>query len=182
MIVHLIIACEIMFWVFIAVGLAARYLLRRKTLGAALLICAPLVDVVLLVATALDLRGGGEANFTHGLAAAYIGFSVAFGHSLISWADTRFAYRFAGGPAPVAPPKYGSARALREWREFGKAAIAWAVACGLLGAAIFLVDDPTRTGALDGWISKLTVVLAIWGAIALSYTVFPKREKVTARG
>ena len=48
-------------------------------------------------------------------------------------------YRFAGGPAPVAPPKYGSARALREWREFGKAAIAWAVACGLLGAAIFLV-------------------------------------------
>lgn len=182
MIVHLIIACEIMFWVFIAAGLAARYLLRRKTLGAALLICAPLVDVVLLVATALDLRGGGEANFTHGLAAAYIGFSVAFGHSLISWADARFAYRFAGGPAPVAPPKYGSARALREWREFGKAAIAWAVACGLLGAAIFLVDDPTRTGSLDGWISKLTVVLAIWGAIALSYTVFPKREKVTARG
>ena len=107
MIVHLIIACEIMFWVFIAAGLAARYLLRRKTLGAALLICAPLVDVVLLVATALDLRGGGEANFTHGLAAAYIGFSVAFGHSLISWADARFAYRFAGGPAPVAPPKYG---------------------------------------------------------------------------
>lgn len=182
MIVHLIIACEIMFWVFIAAGLAARYLLRHKTLGAALLICAPLVDVVLLVATALDLRGGGEANFTHGLAAAYIGFSVAFGHSLISWADARFAYRFAGGPAPVASPKYGSARALREWREFGKAAIAWAVACGLLGAAIFLVDDPTRTGALDGWISKLTVVLAIWGAIALSYTVLPKREKVTARG
>lgn len=107
MIVHLIIACEIMFWVFIAAGLAARYLLRRKTLGAALLICAPLVDVVLLVATALDLRGGGEANFTHGLAAAYIGFSVAFGHSLISWADARFAYRFAGGPAPVAPPEYG---------------------------------------------------------------------------
>ncbi|MDN5544878.1 MAG: hypothetical protein L0H03_06355, partial [Rhodococcus sp. (in: high G+C Gram-positive bacteria)] len=61
-------------------------------------------------------------------------------------------------------------------------AIAWAIACGLLGAAIFLVDDPARTGALDGWISKLTVVLAIWGAIALSYTVFPKREKVTARG
>ena len=82
----------------------------------------------------------------------------------------------------MAPPRYGSARALREWREFGKAAIAWAIACGLLGAAIFLVDDPARTGALDGWISKLTVVLAIWGAIALSYTVFPKREKVTARG
>ena len=60
MIVHLIIACEIMFWVFIAAGLAARYLLRRKTLGAALLICAPLVDVVLLVATALDLRAAAR--------------------------------------------------------------------------------------------------------------------------
>ncbi|MGC0362559.1 hypothetical protein ABH922_000543 [Rhodococcus sp. 27YEA15] len=181
MIVQLIIACEIMFWVFIAAGLAARYLLRRPTLGAALLICAPLVDIVLLVATALDLRGGGEANFSHGLAAAYIGFSVAFGHSLVSWADARFAYRFAGGPAPVRPPKYGTARATREWREFGRAALAWAISCGLLTLAIHYVDDPSRTEALSSWIGKLTLVLGIWGIIALSYTLFPTRTAVNSR-
>ncbi|NMM86631.1 hypothetical protein B2J88_20045 [Rhodococcus sp. SRB_17] len=182
MIIHLIVACEIMFWVFIAAGLAARYLLRKPTLGAALLICAPLVDVVLLVATALDLRGGGQANFSHGLAAAYIGVSVAFGHSLVAWADAQFSYRFAGGPRPVAPPKYGTPRALREWREFGKAALAWAISCGLLTVAIFLVDDAGRTEALEGWISNLTLVLGIWAVVALSYTLFPKREKLTARG
>ena len=182
MIVTLIVACEIMFWVFIAAGLTARYLFRKPGVGAGLLICAPLVDVVLLVATALDLRGGGQANASHGLAAAYIGVSIAFGHSLISWADARFAYRFAGGPKPVAPPKYGTPRAVREWREFGKAALAWAVSCGLLAAAIVMVGDASRTEALSSWIRTLTVILAVWGAIALSYTVFPKREKLTVRG
>ncbi|ROZ44095.1 hypothetical protein EEB13_23875 [Rhodococcus sp. WS3] len=182
MIVTLIVACEIMFWVFIAAGLTARYLFRKPGVGAGLLTCAPLVDVVLLVATALDLRDGGQANASHGLAAAYIGASIAFGHSLISWADARFAYRFAGGPKPVAPPKYGTPRAVREWREFGKAALAWAISCGLLAAAIIMVGDASRTEALSSWVRTLTVVLAVWGAIALSYTVFPKREKLTVRG
>ncbi len=107
MIVQLIVACEILFWVFLGAGLTARYLLRRPTLGAVLLVGAPLVDVVLLVATTIDLRGGAEASWSHGLAAAYIGFSVAFGHSIIRWADGRFAHRFAGGPAPRSPPGTG---------------------------------------------------------------------------
>ncbi len=181
MIVHLIVVCEILFWVFLGAGLTARYLLRRPTLGAALLVGAPLVDVVLLVATTIDLRGGAEATASHGLAAAYIGFSVAFGHSIIRWADARFAHRFAGGPAPVKPPRHGAGRAIREWREFGKAVIAWGIACGLLLAAITMVDDPTRTAALSGWIDNLTVVLGIWGVVALSYTVFPARAKAVER-
>ncbi|MFD1810719.1 hypothetical protein [Rhodococcus gannanensis] len=177
MIVHLIVACEILFWVFLGAGLTARYLLRRPSLGAALLVGAPLIDVVLLVATTIDLRGGAEASWSHGLAAAYIGFSVAFGHSVIRWADARFAHRFAGGPAPVRPPRHGTARAVREWREFGKAVVAWSVACGLLLAATAMVGDPSRTAALSDWTETLTVVLGIWGVIALSYTVFPVRAK-----
>ena len=42
----------------------------------------PLLDLVLLAATVLDLRAGSTATFVHGLAAAYIGFSVAFGRSI----------------------------------------------------------------------------------------------------
>lgn len=181
MIVQLIVACEILFWVFLGAGLATRYLLRRPALGAALLVAVPLVDVVLLGATAIDLRGGAEASWSHGLAAAYIGFSVAFGHSIIRWADARFAYRFAGGPAPARPPRHGKARAIREWREFGKAVIAWGIACSLLLAAIAMVGEPSRTVALSEWIRTLTVGLGIWGVIALSYTVFPARARGSER-
>ncbi|PTR28703.1 hypothetical protein C8K36_10364 [Rhodococcus sp. OK519] len=181
MIVPLIVACEILFWVFLGTGLAARYLLRRPTLGAVLLVGAPLVDVILLVATTIDLSGGAVASSSHGLAAAYIGFSVAFGHSIIRWADARFAHRFADGAAPTKPPRHGAARAIREWREFGKAVVAWAIACGLLLAAIAMVGEPSRTAALSDWIRALTAVLGIWGVIALSYTVFPARAKVAER-
>lgn len=176
MIVQLIVACEVLFWVFLGSGLVARYPLGRPTLGAALLLCAPLVDVVLLVAAAVDLRTGGVASWSHGLAAAYIGFSVAFGHSIIRWADAHFVHRFAHGRAPTKPARYGRARAAREWREFGKALIAWGVACGLL-AAIGMVGDPHRTEALSDWIRTLSVALGVWGVIALSYTVFPARER-----
>ncbi|MDI5944050.1 hypothetical protein QLR68_39155, partial [Micromonospora sp. DH15] len=126
MLVAVIVGCEIGFWVLLVAGLVARYPLRRPRLGAALLVCVPLVDLVLLAAAALDLRRGATADATHGLAAAYLGFSVAFGHSLIRWADQRFAHRFAGGPPPVRPPRYGWARARHEWREWAMGLLGWA--------------------------------------------------------
>ena len=104
MLVAIIIATEIGFWVLLGAGLAARYLLDRRRLSTVLLASVPLVDLVLLIATVIDLSGGATAGFKHGLAAAYIGFSVAFGHSVIRWADQRFAHRFAGGPPPWRPP------------------------------------------------------------------------------
>jgi hypothetical protein len=177
MLVAVIVACEIGFWVVLGAGLTARYLLGRRRLGAALLVCVPLVDLVLLVATVVDLRGGGRADFTHGLAAAYLGFSVAFGPGLVRWADARFAHRFAGGPPPPRPPRYGAARARREWREFGKAVVAWAISCGLLLAAIALVGDAERTRALVAWVERLTIVLAVWSLWPITYTLWPARPK-----
>jgi hypothetical protein len=116
------------------------------------------------------------AEAAHGLAAAYIGFSVAFGRSLIGWADERFAYRFAGGPPPRRPPRGGLERTRYEWREFGKAAIAWAISTGLLVAAIAIVGDAARTEALQGWILRLTTVLAIWALWPITYTLWPSRR------
>ena len=179
MLLALIIAAEIAFWVVLAAGLAARYLLRRPRLGLVLLALVPLVDLVLLVASTVDLARGATAEFGHGLAAAYIGVSVAFGHSMIRWADERFAHRFAGGPPPTRPPRHGRARTRYEWREFGKAAIAWAVAAGLLAAAIALVGDAERTEQLQGWIVRLTMVLAIWSLWPISHTLWPKRPPRT---
>lgn len=173
MLVTIIVACEVGFWVFIAAGLIARYPLRRPRLGAVLLICAPVVDLILLGATAIDLSRGAPAEVAHGLAAAYIGFSVAFGHGMIRWADERFAHRFGGGPAPVRPPHYGAERTRREWREFGKAALAWAISCALLVVAILIVGDAARTGELEAWIVRLSVVLAIWSLFPIGYTIWP---------
>ncbi|WP_435209676.1 hypothetical protein [Micromonospora sp. bgisy143] len=178
MLVAVIIGCEIAFWVLIAAGLVARYPLRRPRLGAVLLVCVPLVDLALLAASVLDLRRGATADVTHGLAAAYLGFSVAFGHSMVRWADQRFAHRFAGGPPPVRPPRYGWARARHEWREWAKALLGWAVACGLLGAAILWVNDAERTRELGNWIRSLTIVILIWlVAFPVWETVFPRRPK-----
>lgn len=175
MVLTVLVAGEIGFWVLLGAGLLARYLLRLRRVGAALLICVPLVDLVLLIATAIDLRRGATANATHGLAAAYLGFSIAFGHSMIRWADQRFAHRFAGGPPPWKPPKGGWARTRHEWREWGKGMLGWAIACALLGAGILLVGDADRTAELRGWIVRLSGVMVIWLVIdPLWLTIFPK--------
>ena len=176
--VAVIVACEIGFWVVLGAGLVARYLLRMRRLGAALLIATALVDLVALTAAIVDLRGGATADWSHGLAALYIGFSVAFGPIMVRWADGRFAHRFAGGPAPTKPPKYGLERARYEWKLWFRAVLASAISGALLFAAIRLVDDAGRTASLNDTLGVLPRVVIIWGIIALSYTIFPKASKV----
>jgi hypothetical protein len=160
--VVLIVACEIGFWVLLGAGLLARYALRMRRLGAVLLFCTPVVDVVLLVATVFDLRAGGEAESVHGLAAIYLGVSVAFGHTMLRWADQRVAHRFAGGPPPVKPPRHGMAKVRHEWREWGKFAVAWAIACSVMLLLMFVVATPERTQALWGQMGSMTLVGVIW--------------------
>jgi hypothetical protein len=57
---------EIAFWALLAAGLAARYLLRRRRFSTALLVAVPLVDLVLLTATVVDLGRGATAGSSHG--------------------------------------------------------------------------------------------------------------------
>ncbi|WP_329520455.1 hypothetical protein [Spirillospora sp. NBC_01491] len=180
MLFAVIVACEAGFWLVLLAGLGARYLLRWRRAGAALLLCVPLLDVVLLTATVVDLRGGATAGFGHGLAAAYLGYSVAFGHGWVRWADERFAHRFADGPPPRAKPRHGRARARYERSEFGKAALASAIGCGALLLMIALVGDPDRTEALLGWTLRLGTVLAIWSLWPITYTLWPARPEPAA--
>lgn len=163
MILAAIVACEIGFWVVLAAGLATRYLLRRRRLGAVLLAAVPVVDLALLAFTVVDLRHGAEPSFAHGLAAVYLGISVVFGHSMVRWADVRVAHRWAGGPPPAPKPPGGSwASARREWREFGRGCLAVAITAVLLLGAIALVGDGGDTSELRGWFGRLGAVLAIW--------------------
>ncbi|MGW7259222.1 hypothetical protein [Streptomyces sp. NPDC054834] len=177
MIVGLVVACEVAFWVLLAAGLVFRYVFRMPRVGLALLLCEPLLEVVLFVVTAVDLKNGAEPDWRHGLAAVYIGFTVGLGHSTLQWADARAAHRFAGGPPPVRPPKYGTARALHEWRVAGRWILAALVAIALLQAAVWYVGGAGGTGSLREWQQRMLWLIGINVAIAGSYTLFPKRER-----
>ncbi|MFD1534355.1 hypothetical protein [Pseudonocardia aurantiaca] len=166
--VLLIGACEVGFWVLLGAGLAARYLLRARRLSTVLLVLVPVLDVVLVTASLVDVAGGSPPSLTHGLAAVYLGFTVAFGHSMIRWADTAFAHRFAGGPPPRKPPQYGAAKVAYEWREWGKMALAWGIAL----AVIFVTAAVAGTGVpplgewfadpMWSWGARLMPVVLIW--------------------
>lgn len=66
MILIAIVACEIGFWLVLLAGLLARYMLRRRRLGAVLLAGVPLIDIVLLALTVVDLRQGARPEFDTG--------------------------------------------------------------------------------------------------------------------
>lgn len=172
MILAAIVVCEVAFWVALLAGLGARYVLQRPRLGAILLILAPVVDAILLVLVAVDLLGGGVASWQHGIAALYIGLSVAYGPRMVAWADQRFAYRFADGPKPARLT--GSAYTLKCWRDVLLTLLVVAIAGAILGALILLVSDQTRTAALSGFFAVLGFILMIDVLWAVSYTLWPR--------
>lgn len=147
----LILACEISFWVALFVGLAFRYLLRWRRASQVALLCVPLIDVALLIFTVVDLRGGANATFAHGLATAYVGFTVAFGPVVVSWADQQFAYRFGGVPLPRKPASGRWASVLHELKLWARCLVAVLITYVLLSALVAAVNDPSRTQALDIW-------------------------------
>jgi hypothetical protein len=157
-----IVAGEIGFWVFIVAGLIARYPLKLRRTSVVLLAATPVVDVVVLVATMIDISRGAEASLIHGLAAVYLGFSVVFGPSMIRWADVRFAHRFAGGPAPVKRPKHGKEKERHEWREWGKCVLASAIASIVLLVLVFMIGGFDKAQPLLGWLPRLGAVTAVW--------------------
>jgi len=148
MILVAIIACEIAFWVAIVAGLVARYPLRRPRLGVGFLVAAPLIDLVLLTLVTVDLLGGATASWHHGLAALYIGISIAYGHRMIAWLDAKFATRFRG--APRRAPLTGAAYTVACWKDVARTVLAVdhtkfgrtaTYACGRISDYDLLVTD-----------------------------------------
>ncbi|MFD5080719.1 hypothetical protein [Streptomyces sp. NPDC058371] len=176
MIVGLVVACEVGFWVLLAAGLAARYLLKLRRTSVALLLCEPLLELVLFVATAIDLKRGAEPSWEHGLAALYIGFTVGYGHYTIRRLDGHAAHRLAGGPPPPKPPRHGLARARHEGRLWLRTLLAAAVACALLQGAIqYVGEGGTESLRAFQWVALRAA--GIHGVIALTYLIWPKKPK-----
>ncbi|MCX4883617.1 hypothetical protein [Streptomyces sp. NBC_00847] len=175
MIVGLIVACEVGFWVLLAAGLAVRYLLKWRRTSVALLWCEPVLEAVLFVVTTMDLGNGAEPRWEHGLAALYIGCTVAYGPYTIRRLDGHAAHRLAGAPRPPRPPRYGMARARHEGALWLRTLLAAVVACALLQAAIrYVRDGDTSTLRSFQWASLRA--LGIHGLIALTYLIWPKKQ------
>ncbi|MET9216013.1 MULTISPECIES: hypothetical protein [unclassified Nocardia] len=155
-------ACEVGFWVLVVGGLLLRYVVRLRRAGLVTLALVPVLDVVLVVAVAIDLHRGGEVGFAHRLAGIYLGCTVMFGHRMIAWLDARFAYRFAGGPAPVRVPKDGPERARKEWADFARWLGAAAIAGALTLALSYTVADAQQREQLMGVFGSLGVITVIW--------------------
>ncbi|MFD3676492.1 hypothetical protein [Streptomyces sp. NPDC058613] len=181
MIVTVIIACEVGFWVLLAAGLSLRYLARMPRLGAAVLLCEPVLELVLLAVTAIDLRNGAVPDWKHGLAALYLGYTVAYGHYTVKWLDGHAAHRLAGGPQP-AGAGYGKARAVHEWKLWVRTVVAAAVALGLLQAAIWYVGDAGDVSSLEATQYAALRVAGIHALIAVAYTIWPKKAPAGASG
>lgn len=158
----LIVFCEASFWVVLLLALALRYLLRVRRLSRALLVCLPVIDILLLTCTAVDLRQGSTATFAHGLAAAYIGFTVAFGSLAVKWADAHFAHRFAGG----APPEKGPSRGWRAVRYdldlWFRCVVACVVTVLLIEALVWFVGQHEATEPLLAWHKHAFGCVILW--------------------
>ncbi|MFO1445212.1 hypothetical protein KDN24_18840 [Bacillus sp. Bva_UNVM-123] len=172
----MIIFSEVGFWVVIALGLVTRYIFKRKKLGLFFLALTPVIDLILLSATSIDLYNGATATTIHGLAGVYIGVSIAFGKSMIRWADERFQYYvMKQGEKPV--KRYGMDYSIHYLKSWGKHVLAYVIGAGLLAGMIYFIHDAPRTEALKGIIQLWTVILGIDLLIALSHFIWPTKAK-----
>jgi hypothetical protein len=172
-----IIACEFGLWIMLGAGLAARYLLRLRRASTVLLAAIPMLDVVLVVAVLLDLHRGAPATTVHGLAGVYLGFSVAFGPSIVRWADGHFAHLFAKGPKPVKPAK-GSAEKYRAvWQEWFRVVTAAAIASVTLLGLVVTVAGPEQEGTLYWWIGRVWMITGIWFLAGPAFETRPSEDR-----
>ncbi|MGW2249221.1 hypothetical protein ACWCXH_03325 [Kitasatospora sp. NPDC001660] len=174
MIVTLIVAAEVSWWILLGLGLFARYLLRWRRTSTVLLVGLPVVDLTLYALTVLDLRGGTTASWTHALAASYAGFSVGYGPSLVRWADRHFLHRFAGGPKPLPSPKYGPERTRYEWQVAGRTVVSAVITLGLITLLVPLSAGSAHFGMFTQWYIRLGAAAVINLIVAGCYSYWPK--------
>ena len=158
----LILGCEVAFWVVLALALAVRYLLRRDRPSRLLLLALPALDLVLLGLTALDLKRGSPAAFAHGLAAAYVGVTLAFGGVTVAWADRHVAHWFAGSPKPAPAPTRGWPALRYELVLWVRCLVAALVTILLVIALIAFVNNEAATEALHLWFRIALGSIILW--------------------
>ena len=94
---------------------------------------------------------GATATQVHAIAAIYIGISIAFGRSMIEWADIRFQYYvMKQGAKPV--KRFGMDYAKHYFKSWGQHVLAFLIGAGILFVLIYLINDSSRTEVLAGFL------------------------------
>jgi len=169
-----IVICEIAFWIVILLGLVTRYIVKKEKLGLFFLTLTPVIDLFLLVFTGWDLYNGAVATKAHAIAAIYIGVSIAFGKSMIQWADERFQYYILKqGPKPI--QKTGLDYAIHYFKGWLRHLLAYCIGANLLLGIYFIINDITRTEALLTIFKIWSLALGIDLLISLSYFIWRKK-------
>lgn len=180
MLVYVVIACEIAFWAVIAAGLAARYLLKWKRVGAILLLSTPLIDLTLLAVSIIDLRSGGEGGARHALAAVYLGYTIVFGHRTIRWADAKAAHWLGQGPPPVKPPSEWPARVWYEVKIWFGIVALYAIAWAVTGLFVLVVGDGEATRPVVEQMLGWGVIVGVAALVPVSYALFPSKQRTAS--
>ncbi|MGZ0085658.1 hypothetical protein ACWNXI_08790 [Caldibacillus thermoamylovorans] len=176
MIGWLIIACEVLFWVFVISGLFTRYVLKWKMTSVCLFLCTILADLILLVVSVVDLAHGQTAKLSHSLAAVYIAVSVVYGRRMIQWADHQFVHLFLKMPKPKKSLLFGKEHAKHERLGWYRHLGAWAIGQAILLAMVWFVGDMSKAKELLVMAGRWTLVLVVDFVWSFSYTVWPRKE------
>ncbi|WP_238653312.1 hypothetical protein [Paenibacillus piscarius] len=171
-----IVTCEVLFWVVILAGFTARYIFKRPTLGLIFLAMTPVLDIILLIVSGVDLARGATATTAHALAAVYISVSLIFGKSMIAWADERFRYYVTKQGAKPAK-RYGLDYAKHYLRGWVRHLLSFALGAAILYGLIIWIDDPARTEALSGILRIWSIVVGIDLVITVTYFIWPRQAK-----
>lgn len=175
----LIVASEVGFWMAIVLGLIIRYFFRLPKLGLFFLSLSPLIDFILLIATGYDLLNGTTATTAHGIAAVYIGVSIAYGKNMIAWADQKYQYYIMKqGQKPK--KKYGIAYAKDQLFSSLRHLLAFSIGSAFLFILILVINNAARTDALTKMIMFWALITGIDLLYSFSYFIWPKKPKANS--
>lgn len=170
-----IIAAEIAFWIVILIALVFRYRFNKPKLSIFFFALTPVIDLLLILLTAMDLKAGTPASASHGIAAIYIGVSIAYGKTMITWADEKFQQWFL--KIQIEKQRLtGLAKGIHEVKMLGLHVLAYIISTSLLYAMIVFIGQHTDTSSLLQVMKIWGIVLIIDAVISLSYVIFPGKK------
>ncbi|OXS73479.1 hypothetical protein B1B04_12195 [Lysinibacillus sp. KCTC 33748] len=142
-----IITAEISFWIVIIIGLICRYVFNMPKLSIFFFALTPVIDLFLVILTAMDLKAGTPASTSHGIAAIYIGVSIAFSKTMITWADEKFQKWFLKSNQKN-EPLTGVKKGKHEIKMLSQHIGAFIIGAGLLYAMSLFVGSNSDTSPL----------------------------------
>lgn len=169
----LIIICEILFWIFLILGILIRYAFKSQKLSNLFLLSTPLIDLLLIFLTYNDLANNNEPTFMHGLSFVYIGYSIIYGKRTIKWADNLFNYYFNNAKNPNQFKVKEKNKLKYQWKEFKRICLCSLIILSFLLIGIYLSGFEHSFWFIY-WIIVVISTVLIW------FIIGPVKEKINS--